>query len=689
MNSQECVKKCSINEMNEKLCIENYMNSQNENSDKNLNIEKEEIMNKALIYFEEEMTSEGFDTSIFDKGGTVSINIGTSKIEIYSLKNQSNINNNLTSVHLGKCEDILRKKYNIPNNEDIYMKKIDFIQLYINITKVKFDVYSRLNGTNLVKLDLSLCENNKINILIHAPLTDNIDILNKSSSYYNDICYVASSDKGTDLIIRDRIKESIKNNKTLCQEGCDFTDYNYELLIANCSCSVKESSSYVEKRNIDMKKVFEALKDVKNIANINIFVCYEVLFSIKGISKNIGAILIIIIIIFHFICIILFYVKFYNEIIRLIDNIIFGTKNWKLVKDEKKEKKIKDESKIKGKGKNSEKNLDVKPYKNITKVKNKKDKIRIIPPLYFQIENQKSLIYRKNDYPSIQKNGIINININYINQNYNNNLIIMKNNQKKETNAGKDESIYQLKEEKSEKKIEKIKSIMAYNNEELNKLSYNLALKYDKRTYCEYYISLLKSKHNLIFPFCNEKDYNSKLIKINLFFIGFVIYLFDNVLSFTDDTKHEIYENEGHYNFLNQLPKIIYSTLISLILNTILKFFALSEREISSFKTNKLITNLNQRQEKLKNQLKIKFIIYFIISSILLLFFWYYISMFCAIYKNTQIHLISDALISYGLSLIYPLGYYLLPGLFRIPALSNPKNKKIYLYTISIILQMI
>ena len=63
--------------------------------------------------------------------------------------------------------------------------------------------------------------------------------------------------------------------------------------------------------------------------------------------------------------------------------------------------------------------------------------------------------------------------------------------------------------------------------------------------------------------------------------------------------------------------------------------------------------------------------------------------MFCAIYKNTQIHLISDALISYGLSLIYPLGYYLLPGLFRIPALSNPKNKKIYLYTISIILQMI
>ena len=114
------------------------------------------------------------------------------------MKYQSNIINNLTSIHLGKCENILRKEYNIPDNEDIYMKKIDFIQLYMNTSKVKFDIYSRLNGTNLIKLNLSLCENNKINILIHAPLTDKIDILNKSSNYYNDICYAASSDKGTD-----------------------------------------------------------------------------------------------------------------------------------------------------------------------------------------------------------------------------------------------------------------------------------------------------------------------------------------------------------------------------------------------------------------------------------------------------------------------------------------------------------
>ena len=63
--------------------------------------------------------------------------------------------------------------------------------------------------------------------------------------------------------------------------------------------------------------------------------------------------------------------------------------------------------------------------------------------------------------------------------------------------------------------------------------------------------------------------------------------------------------------------------------------------------------------------------------------------MFCAIYSNTQIHLIKDTLISFILSLFYQLGIYLIPGIFRIHALSNPKIKRSYLYRISKVIQMI
>ena len=72
------------------------------------------------------------------------------------------------------------------------------------------------------------------------------------------------------------------------------------------------------------------------------------------------------------------------------------------------------------------------------------------------------------------------------------------------------------------------------------------------------------------------------------------------------------------------------------------------------------------------------FLLFFIIDTILLLFLWYYISMFCVIYKNTQIHLIKDTVISYGLSFISPFGFYLIPGIFKICSLSKIKRKCFY-----------
>ena len=62
--------------------------------------------------------------------------------------------------------------------------------------------------------------------------------------------------------------------------------------------------------------------------------------------------------------------------------------------------------------------------------------------------------------------------------------------------------------------------------------------------------------------------------------------------------------------------------------------------------------------------------------------------MFCAIYSNTQIHLIKDSLLSFATSLIEPLGMYLIPGIFRIPALIENKNRP-SLYKLSKILQFI
>ena len=99
--------------------------------------------------------------------------------------------------------------------------------------------------------------------------------------------------------------------------------------------------------------------------------------------------------------------------------------------------------------------------------------------------------------------------------------------------------------------------------------------------------------------------------------------------------------------------------------------------------------NLNNEGKKLYKKLKIKFTFFFIISCFILLFFWYYITCFCSIYSNTQMHLIKDTITSFALSLIYPFGIYLFPTIFRILSLRDKKGKKEYLYKLSKIFQLL
>ncbi len=204
------------------------------------------------------------------------------------------------------------------------------------------------------------------------------------------------------------------------------------------------------------------------------------------------------------------------------------------------------------------------------------------------------------------------------------------------------------------KENEKNKKIMKYIDEEINELPYELAIKNDKRTYCQFYFSLLRTNHNLFFTFFNNNDYNSKIIKIDIFFINFITEYTINGLFFDDNTMHKIYETKGSFNLEYQLPKIIYSSLISLVLNILLKTLALSNGAIINLKNDKSKDDIDKRRKKLENNLRIKFMIYFILSFIFLIFFWYYISMFGAIYIFSYYHLLKDALISFGLSLIYP-----------------------------------
>ena len=562
-------------------------------------------------------------------------------------KNNEHINN--ISMDLGQCENILKYNYNISNNDSLYILQIVSEEDGMKIPKIEYEIFYPLNnGTNLTKLNLSYCKGTKIEISIKVKINDNIDKYNLSSDYYNDICSKATSENGTDILLKDRRNEFVDNNMSLCEENCDLINYDFNTEKAKCSCDIKLNipSNYDIKFN--KKDFLKSFIDFKNIFNFNIMKCYKTVFRIKSLLKNYGFFILFLIIILYFISLFLFLNISYDEIKKEINGIILSLNysDTSIIIRHRIKKKVKIKKKTKHLKTKEIKNKNKKNFKKINSIKKQKEK------------DQSYIIQITNNFDnSISSKKINQINNEITAINYASNINILK-----------------------------------YKDFELNSLDYEEALQLDHRNYCDYYTSLLKYNHPIMYSFAPYNDYNSKIIKMFLFFFSFALDFTVNAIFFSDDTMHKIYEDKGKFDFLYQVPQIIYSTIISKFIDTLIRKFALTQDNIVDLKKEKGSKKFKKINLIILRTFKIKFILFFCLAFMILSFFWYYITCFCGVYINTQIHLIKDSLSSLVLSLIIPFALYLIPGIFRLAALKEKKKKNVqkpkkYFYDFSIFLE--
>ena len=288
----------------------------------------------------------------------------------------------------------------------------------------------------------------------------------------------------------------------------------------------------------------------------------------------------------------------------------------------------------------------------------------------------------KNNKEKVEKNEILKISNNRIN----NPILIDSNN-----NNSKSFSKLELQKNNNLNNLEnnsqnKEKSI-SFNDYELNSLAYKQALQYDKRSFFQYYISLLRTKHPLLFSFCPLNDYNSRIIKISIFLLFFsIIYTINGFFFLDTSIIHKIYENAGKYNL--ELP-ILYSFILSHIFYILIKYIFLSERNLAEIKNEENADKAADKVDDIKRCLIIKYISFYVIGTLLLIFCWYYLSSFGAVFQNTQVYLIKNMIISLALSFIYPFIINIIPGIFRILSLSSDNKDKSWLYKISQLIQFI
>ena len=637
----ECLKDCSAINFFYNLCgIRNNNNHAKDIMIKNI---EDEIIDGSLDILLNELLKDDINNIImkendisfqiilsnnnYNQSNQKNQNTINDKGRINTLSNKINIDyENLSIVLLQECEDILKEKYNISKNMSLIIFKVDYYKEDSLIPIVGYEVFNPMNNS---KLDLNYCKDTMINENLPAYINEqNLFKYDPTSEYYNNECFPFTTEKGTDILIKDRQEEYNSNKLVLCENICKFKGYEPNIKKSVCECLVKEEQIKIEEIGKQTNILSYNFINTDESTSSITFRCNKLLFSTKGLSKNISSYILIFIIIFFILSGALFYKYGYLLLEEDIKNILLS------------------------KGDEVDNILKIKfPKRNKRSIKNIRKNLII--------KDNTSLSNNSTNHKSISKFELQSIQV------YKN---IRDNNNKYEV----------------QKTASSDNSPTDY---ELNNLSYEEARETDKRKYCIYYFSLIKTKHPIMFAFFPIKDYNTIIIKIDLFFLSFSIYYFVNSLFFDKITIHKIYKDKGKFNCRYLILYAFFSFLISHFLCTIIKFFSLSGKNICEIKKQINLEKAKAKALKAKKVFKIMYICFFIVSDIYLLFCWYFLSSFGAIYQNTQKYLIINTLISFGFCLVYPFFVNLIPSGLRSYSLREPNRVRVY--EISKIIQLI
>jgi hypothetical protein len=528
----------------------------------------------------------------------------------------------VSSIKLGECENILKEKNLIPYNETLIIFKTEIFKKNHLIPLIEYEIF---NPQTKEILDLDHCKN--IDIDIYIPVSINNNIIFKyepENPYYYEFCHSYNNERKIDLTLYDRKEEFNNNHLSLCINDCKFKKYDPINNKVICSCKIQKRISLFT--DINMEDLEYKFDNKKRLTNLEVLKCIKLLFSKEGFNKNIGSYLALIIILVYISSAIYFYIKGYDFLCSQIDIILND---------------------------------------NMDKEKNKRTyKLGV----YFGDKNNDKL----SSIFSSKKSIKISINNN-----------ISKSDLKTNSNDN-DNNLSSVKFEKQDYRKKELK-YKKYIDYEMNNLPYKEAIEYDKRTFCQYYISLIRQKNIIIFTFyTGNKDYNSFIIKICLLFFYLVLNAVISILFFNDSTMHTIYLDNGKFNLIHMLPQIIYTLIICSIINYIVNKLSLSHTNILEIKNEKNKYNLKGKAITIIKRLIIKYICFFISTIFFLLFFWYYISCFCAVYKNTQIYVFKVILIGHLILLLYQFIFCLIPCILRILAIKKPGEN---IYKLSQIIQ--
>ena len=137
--------------------------------------------------------------------------------------------------------------------------------------------------------------------------------------------------------------------------------------------------------------------------------------------------------------------------------------------------------------------------------------------------------------------------------------------------------------------------------------------------------------------------------------------------------------------FWSNIANSVYSSILSDLTLNILRFISLTHDSVRTLRQIADIHSAESKAECILKCIKIRIVLYYILSFIFLLIFGFYVLSFCAIFENTQIELVKSTFTSWFMSLLYPLIVCFIASIVRTMSF---KCKSKFLFTVEKIIQL-
>ena len=530
----------------------------------------------------------------------------------------------MPNVDFKSCYKKVQEAYNI--QEDLIITIVDktdkgnpltFYSFFHPISGEKLEAEKICKDESIIvkeNLNALLDENNTY-YEVQTSLTDQgINIFDPNSPFYTDICFDFDNPLKKDIPLNDRIKD-IFPNASLCDEGCQYEGINLEDMTASCSCKFNDiTNNALIKDNEIINGMMGDIFDLINSSNIQVLKCFKYIF--KHFSRSIGGWISLFLILAQIAMVVLYFFKEFGNMKKKLLNL---TKNYLEYISQKGKRKLSyyPPKKPRGISNNNKTTNDIVISNAIDDIEVKSFNGRI-----------------KNKADSRNKPDI------KINGHGSSNLL------PKSIKYKKQETVDYLNSDNYDPHF--FEEFLATSPDEME---YDDAVVLDKRKFGEHFLECLKEKQIIAHTFIANDKLKPRSMKIIVLILNFILYFVVNGLFFSESVIGELYNiNDEEENFFSYFPRsierIIYCTIVSIVIGIIVDFFFIQEIKIKGIfiREKEEPKVLKQKIIELINDIKMRNIAFIITASTILLFSFFYLLCFNYVYPYSQIEWIKSSI---------------------------------------------